>query len=238
MLRWTGKISWHIETWWYIHVRMEIIGFGGGVTKSISSVLLFFHIPKQTSAIEYHVYIWHVSPQLSCSGTCQICVWFKESDRYFCKIKNFAYGEINERTFSNPTPGNRLLPPKHQSITSVKTKWLSIGASVTSTNEIWIKIQTFLFIKYTLRFCLQNVTHFVRVFVYQIQLSNLDGRSPVGHSGTSEGVNLTAGIGAVQCCVNKTCLLKNCNINVSILCLIRCRTIRQNAWKHNSAPCC
>ena len=24
---------------------------------------------------------------------------------YFCKIENFAYGEINERSFSNPTPG-------------------------------------------------------------------------------------------------------------------------------------
>ena len=24
---------------------------------------------------------------------------------YFCKIENFAYGEINERSFSNPTTG-------------------------------------------------------------------------------------------------------------------------------------
>ena len=23
---------------------------------------------------------------------------------YFCKIKNFAYGEINERSISNPAP--------------------------------------------------------------------------------------------------------------------------------------
>ena len=23
---------------------------------------------------------------------------------YFCKIENFAYGEINERSFSNPRP--------------------------------------------------------------------------------------------------------------------------------------
>ena len=27
-----------------------------------------------------------------------------KSNRYFCKIENFAYGEINERSFSNP-PG-------------------------------------------------------------------------------------------------------------------------------------
>ena len=29
-------------------------------------------LPKHTLAIEYHVYIWQVSPQLSCCGTCQI----------------------------------------------------------------------------------------------------------------------------------------------------------------------
>ena len=29
-------------------------------------------------------------------------MWFKESNGYFCKIENFAYGEINEQSFSNP----------------------------------------------------------------------------------------------------------------------------------------
>ena len=29
-------------------------------------------------------------------------MWLKESNKYFCKIENFAYGEINERSFSNP----------------------------------------------------------------------------------------------------------------------------------------
>ena len=29
---------------------------------------------------------------------------FKKSNSYFCKIENFAYGEINERSFSNPHP--------------------------------------------------------------------------------------------------------------------------------------
>ena len=28
----------------------------------------------------------------------------KESNRFFCDIENFAYGEINERGFSNPRP--------------------------------------------------------------------------------------------------------------------------------------
>ena len=31
-------------------------------------------------------------------------MWFKEHDRYICKIENFAYREINEQSFSNPHP--------------------------------------------------------------------------------------------------------------------------------------
>ena len=27
---------------------------------------------------------------------------------YFCEIKNFAYGEINERSFGNPHPQRKL----------------------------------------------------------------------------------------------------------------------------------
>ena len=34
--------------------------------------LKFSASSKHTLAIEYHVYIWQVSPQLSCGGTCQI----------------------------------------------------------------------------------------------------------------------------------------------------------------------
>ena len=80
---------------------------GVGVTKPIFSVPLFSTFPllsKQTLAIEYRVHIWQVSPQLSCGDTCQIWMWFGESNRYFCKIENFAYGEISERSFSNPQP--------------------------------------------------------------------------------------------------------------------------------------
>ena len=64
----------------------------------------FLALSKQTLAIEYHVYIWQVSPQLTCGDTCQIWMWFKESNMYFCHIENFAYGEINEWSFSNPHP--------------------------------------------------------------------------------------------------------------------------------------
>ena len=82
------------------------------VTKPIFSVPLFSTFPllsKQKLAIEYRVHIWQVSPQLSCGDTCQIWMWFRESNRYFCKIENFAYGEISERSFSNPTPGYDML---------------------------------------------------------------------------------------------------------------------------------
>ena len=53
-------------------------------------------------AIEYHVHVWQVSLQLSCGDTCQVWMWCKESSRYFGRIENFAYGEINKRSFSNP----------------------------------------------------------------------------------------------------------------------------------------
>ena len=78
-----------------------------GVTKSISPVPLFSSFstsPNHTLAIENHIYIWRVSPQLSCDGTYQTWMWFKESSSYFCKTEYFPNGNINERSISNPTP--------------------------------------------------------------------------------------------------------------------------------------
>ena len=60
--------------------------------------------PKYMLAIEYHTHIWQVSLQLSCGDTCQIWMWCKEFNRYFARIEIFAYGEINEWSFSNPHP--------------------------------------------------------------------------------------------------------------------------------------
>ena len=40
--------------------------------------------------------------------TCQILMWFKESNRYFCKTENFAYGEIKDWGFNNPIPGPQM----------------------------------------------------------------------------------------------------------------------------------
>ena len=33
----------------------------------------------------------------------------KEDDRYFCKIKNFVYGEINERNLVTHNPGDIVI---------------------------------------------------------------------------------------------------------------------------------
>ena len=46
--------------------------------------------PKYMLAIEYHVHIWQVSPQLSCGDTCQLWMWRNESSKYFGIIKIFA----------------------------------------------------------------------------------------------------------------------------------------------------
>ena len=62
--------------------------------------------PKYMLAIKYHGHIWQVSPQLSCGDICQIWMWYKEYNRYFGSIENLAYGEINERSFSNPHPSS------------------------------------------------------------------------------------------------------------------------------------
>ena len=66
--------------------------------------LNFSALSKHVLAIEYHVYIWQVLPQLSCGDTGQIWMWFEESNMYFCYVERFAYGEINEQSFSNPHP--------------------------------------------------------------------------------------------------------------------------------------
>ena len=62
---------------------------------------------KHASVIEYHIYIWQASLQLSCGDTCQIWMWFRESNRYFYKIEKILLAgeiirEIIEQSSSNP----------------------------------------------------------------------------------------------------------------------------------------
>ena len=35
---------------------------------------------------DIHFHIWQVSLQLGCNDTCQIRKWYKEVNKYFCKI--------------------------------------------------------------------------------------------------------------------------------------------------------
>ena len=94
-----GVILWEI--------RLKLLQQGWGLLRQFPPFRYFPNFSallEHTLDIEYCVYIWQVSPQLSYGDTCQIWMWFKESNSYFCKIENFAYGEINERSFSNPHP--------------------------------------------------------------------------------------------------------------------------------------
>ena len=61
-------------------------------------------------------------------------MWFRESNSYFCKIENFAYGEISERSFSNPHPWTifkKYHSDKSHNVTS-------IGLSSLHLHIIWI----------------------------------------------------------------------------------------------------
>ena len=77
---------------------------GWGLLNQFPQFRNFSVSPKYMLAIEYHVHIRQVSPQMSCGDTCQIRIWCKKSNRYFGRIENFADGEINEWSFSNPHP--------------------------------------------------------------------------------------------------------------------------------------
>ena len=91
--------------------EMPLIDQGWGLLSRFTPFRYFPNFstsPKYLLAIEYHVHIWQVSPQLSCGDTCQIWMRFKECNRYFCDIEKCAYREIDERSFNGalvtPTP--------------------------------------------------------------------------------------------------------------------------------------
>ena len=84
--------------------------------------------PKYMLAIVYRVHIWQVLPQLSCGDTCQIWMWCKWSNRYFDRIENFAYGEINERSFCNPHPRSTEWSWFRKSFDADLANWWSINS--------------------------------------------------------------------------------------------------------------
>ena len=102
---------------------MHIQDLGWGLLRQFPPFRYFHNFSssaKYMLAVEYHVHIWQVLPQLSCSDTCQIWMWCKEFNRYFDRIENFPYREINERSFSNPHPWpwSLLLTWESQTISS------------------------------------------------------------------------------------------------------------------------
>ena len=79
-----------------IYFELVLVCSGLGFTKPISPIQLFSKF--FSIGIAYNIYIWQVSPQLSCGDTCQIWTWFKKSNIYFCIIENRACREINEQS--------------------------------------------------------------------------------------------------------------------------------------------
>ena len=82
------------------HTSVTLGRFVAWVTKQIFFFLVnflpFSKLLKHCLLIKYHIHIYQVSLQLSCSDTCQICMWFSESQRYFCKSKVVLKGETNK----------------------------------------------------------------------------------------------------------------------------------------------
>ena len=77
-----------VQKWYFIQHSTDKAEqrLGMEVTQPISSILLFPALSKRCLSIEYHVPIWQVSLQLSCSDNCQIGTWFTESNRYLYKM--------------------------------------------------------------------------------------------------------------------------------------------------------
>ena len=87
---------------------------------------IFSTLIKQMLGIEHHVYIWQVSPQLSCGDTCQIWMWFKEYMRYFCKIKKILFMEkLTNGASVTPTPATHKAD-RHPIMRSHEASWLGV----------------------------------------------------------------------------------------------------------------
>ena len=70
-------------------------------------------LSKHTLTVKYRVYIWQVSPQLSCGDTCWIWMWFEESNMYFYMIKILLTEKLTNGALVTPTPGWWLAPQQH-----------------------------------------------------------------------------------------------------------------------------
>ena len=91
-----GTQTNRIESWvivqWKSHTRLHVDTRGGGLLSQFPPFPYFPHFSAlwiYTLAIEYHVYIWQVSPQLSCGDTCQIWMWLNNLTYIFLQDRNF-----------------------------------------------------------------------------------------------------------------------------------------------------
>ena len=78
----------------------HLFGLGWGL---LSRFPPFRYFPNFATSPKYTLYIQLLNITFI-FDTCKIWVRFKECNGYFCDIENFAYGEIDERSFSNSHP--------------------------------------------------------------------------------------------------------------------------------------
>ena len=140
---------------------------GGYMTDFVSSFisLIFCYHQNIAHLFECHVNVCQVLPQFICSDICHIWKKLKKPKRYFCKIKSFLIGEINEQGFNSTHADHVYMWDQHindkfccwdrdiifkniflnenVSITWTNVDVLSMGLLGANFREILIKIQTF-----------------------------------------------------------------------------------------------
>ena len=84
--------------------------------------------------IECHIHIWQVSLQLCCSDTCQIWMWFKESNKHFCNIKYVP---------ETLRKGALVIPPLNQPYGQKMDVWADSSAwyiflSAVENDHVWV----------------------------------------------------------------------------------------------------
>ena len=89
-------------------------------------------------------------------------MWFKGSNSYIGKVENFAYGEINERSFSNPHPCIRIIQ-----------QW-ALESHVIHRNDIILRYQ------YTEQSMVETIAHgLTHAKISLIKLHNTQSRNEI-----------------------------------------------------------
>ena len=101
-VRWYWKIP---ETLVYVaHYSQSISHKSGvGVTKDFLLLFLkakFLFLQKYMLDSLYRIQVWQVSPELSCSNTCQIQTWYAKANMYFGYTEKLGIW-WNERNWLN-----------------------------------------------------------------------------------------------------------------------------------------